>query len=330
MDSVMSLKKFKQQYLDRLLEIHWKQWSALGVSAQVRPEERRIIDLEALVLSTLGIGLHDTRLLGASAEWLTEQGRWLNLPRFKRLSRYFTVSTPGIEERIGPPLHPAAVGILGEALARRGKKSWIKEFPGGAGDNGTAREYKNFFSGLKKRGIVTEPVLSCQSLLQLRLRGMFGVDARAELLIYLLNHEGGNSNSIAREIFFNQRNVYQILGEWHRSGMLVKTDGARATTFSLKDRDLWADIADVDEETAYLNWGRMFHVLDQVAGAFMKPEYGEDEYMLSSLFRDVRNEMVQVARVLGVHVPEPGRYPGANYFDPFASALLDVLAKLME
>ena len=64
-----SLREFKEKFYNALLDIHWKQWAALGVTSHVKAEGKWIIDLEPLTVSTLTIGLHDKRLLSSSTEW---------------------------------------------------------------------------------------------------------------------------------------------------------------------------------------------------------------------------------------------------------------------
>jgi len=60
-----------------------------------------------------------------------------------------------------------------------------------------------------------------------------GVDARTEILVYLLVNESGNSNSIAKEIFYNQKNVYTILEKWSRAQMVTKTSEQKIPGYSL-------------------------------------------------------------------------------------------------
>ncbi len=65
------LTEFKKGFVDKLIEIHWRHWTTLGVASHVKPEKTWVVDLEPLIISTLAIGLHDKRLLSSSFEWLT-------------------------------------------------------------------------------------------------------------------------------------------------------------------------------------------------------------------------------------------------------------------
>jgi hypothetical protein len=66
----MSPKSFRAELRELSLESHWRQWCALGVAGQVRPERHWVIDLEALVVSTSRVAPTDARLLRRTREWL--------------------------------------------------------------------------------------------------------------------------------------------------------------------------------------------------------------------------------------------------------------------
>jgi len=51
--------------------------------------------------------------------------------------------------------------------------------------------------------------------------------------------------------------------------------------------------------------------------------------LLSSGFRDLEKEAKRVGYDLNVPVPETGAYPGAGYFEPFASAVLEMLSRVL-
>jgi len=100
---VLSLKGFRKNFFNDLLEIHWKHWTTLGVASYIQPEKYWIVDLEALIVSTLTIGLLDKRLLSSSLEWLMKNGQWINLSRLKRISEFFKKPFPGAQEPLIVP-----------------------------------------------------------------------------------------------------------------------------------------------------------------------------------------------------------------------------------
>jgi hypothetical protein len=322
----LSLKEFKERFNNDVIEIHWRHWSTLGIASHIKPERRWIIDLEPLIVSTLAIGLHDKRLLSSSLEWLIKNGAWMNLSRLKRITNFFTEPFPGMK---GPLVTPEIFELLIDTYNRnaRNKIAYKKVEPYGTGDN-KSKEYKTIFNGFRIRGIVTEPKLRGPSLLQILLRGFFGVDAHVETLIYLLTNDSGNSNFIAKEIFYNQRNVYSILERWNEVQIVIKISGTKAASYYLiRKKELLSAIG-VKGLPNYLNWAKTFIFLDRLATALSTPPWSEDEYLLSSLFRDFSGEAKSIGRVLSIKVPEPGSYSGKLYFGPFALAVLKMIKQL--
>jgi hypothetical protein len=322
----LSLKEFKKSFYNDLLEIHWKHWASLGVSSHVQPERYWIIDLEALIISTLAIGLFDKRLLSSSLEWLVKNGQRINLSRLKRIAKIFSKPLPGLKR------HLIAQEIFDSFLEKLNKvvqSNMVHEeqaYYGSEGD--TIREYQHILKTFKPKGVVTEPKLQNPSLVQLLLRGTFGVDARAEILIYLLSHDSGNSNSIAKEVFYNQKNIYRILEQWTHSQMVMKISQNKTAKYSLQKKVELLRVIGLGKIPAYMNWVRTFLWLDQISKALSFPQWSESEYLLSSFFRDLLNEAKATGRTLNIIVPEPALYPGKEYFVPFALAVLEILKRL--
>ncbi|MBM4307221.1 MAG: hypothetical protein FJ123_10850, partial [Deltaproteobacteria bacterium] len=219
----ISLREFKDNFYSGLLDIHWRHWTALGVASHVKPEKMRIIDLEPLIISTLTIGLKDKRLLSSSLEWFIKNGEWINLSRLKRIVKAFIEPLPGFNL---PIFYPETLELFVDTYNKNA--SYKIKFGGNnsfkEGEN-VIQEYKHLFNNFKMRYVAIGPKLQNPSLIQLLLRNVFGVDARTEILIYLLANEGGNSNSIAKEIFYNQKNVYTILDRWYHAQMVTKISG---------------------------------------------------------------------------------------------------------
>ena len=62
--------EFRGYILDRLLDLLWRQWSALGVPGRTTIEERRVVDPESLLLISLTVGRYDARLFDEILDWL--------------------------------------------------------------------------------------------------------------------------------------------------------------------------------------------------------------------------------------------------------------------
>lgn len=322
----ISLREFKEKFHSGLLDIHWMHWTALGVASHVKPEKTWIIDLEPLIISTLAIGLKDKRLLSSSVEWLIKNREWINLSRLKRVIKAFLLQLPGLK---GPTLYPEILELFVDTYNKNARyKIKFGEINSYKEEENVIQEYRRFFNKFKMRYVATGPKLQIPSLIQLLLRNVFGVDARTEILIYLLANESGNSNSIAKEIFYNQKNVYTILERWFHAQMVTKLSGNKTASYSLNRRSELVHVIGLKKIPNYMNWTRTFLFFDRLAKAVSIPPWSDDEYLLSSLFRDLFKESKLVGKSLNINIPEPAHYPGKQYFSPFALGILGILKKL--
>ena len=85
----ISLKEFKKTILESLLDLLWRQWSALGVSGYSHSEESQVVDPEALLLLTLTVARYDARLFDEVLDWLEVNGDYLNVQRLQNLVKQF-------------------------------------------------------------------------------------------------------------------------------------------------------------------------------------------------------------------------------------------------
>lgn len=228
-----------------------------------------------------------------------------------------------------PPFSPEILELFVKAYNKTApNKITLGKFDSYGSEEKVINEYKNFFNAFKIRNVTAEPKLHHASLIQLLLRSILGVDARTEILIYLLVKGSGNLNSIAKEIFYNQRNVYTILERWSHAQMVTKLSGNKIVSYSLSRRNELFDATGLKEIANYLNWTRTFLLLDRLEEALSISPWSDDEYLLSSLFRDLFIEGKSIGKLLNINIPEPFHYLGKQYFSPFASGVLSILKKL--
>jgi len=103
----MSPARFRTEFRERLLGLHWRHWSALGVQSQLEPEDRWLVDIEALAASTRAVAAEDLRLAGVAEQWLELNRAWVHQSRLTRLTRLLA----------GWP--PAARGLTAKAVRLR-------------------------------------------------------------------------------------------------------------------------------------------------------------------------------------------------------------------
>ncbi|MBK6732889.1 MAG: hypothetical protein IPG61_02135 [bacterium] len=225
----ISATEFRDTVRDRLLGLLWRQWSAIGVAGYSESVETRIVDPEALLLLTLTVGRYDARLYDAVLEWLDLNADYLNVQRLQNLAPSF-----------GPHAR-AGLGAIAERLGRRSAVAlkWKKlaALPGLAQEeplfllaDGSAMPLPAAHDEVfRKHGLLRAPITTrgvaqpfpnegMPSLL-LRLRALFGVSIRCEILCLLGSTSEIHPSLIARQIGQAPRTVQDVLVDMVRSGV---------------------------------------------------------------------------------------------------------------
>jgi hypothetical protein len=154
---------YKAEVQNLALETVWSLWSEAGVSGWARHHSETAIDLEPLLIATAWLGQFDARLLEEAFDWCVLNSRFASAVRLRNLL---------------PTMHDpvrVAFGAFATTVRSRRKVSW----PGA----GTPLK-------ISVTNRSTIPDLRRPALLQLRLRALFGVAARAEILRRMLPEPG--------------------------------------------------------------------------------------------------------------------------------------------
>jgi hypothetical protein len=141
------------------LELATSLWSELGVDGTIRNHDWQAIDLEPLILFTAWIGATDRRLRTRSIEWSIANFRLASAIRMRNLARRASHATR------------ESLGQFAATVNAHSNAPWPAEGKP---------------IGLLPTMPVETPDLRRPSLLQLRLRALVGVSARAEVIRLLL------------------------------------------------------------------------------------------------------------------------------------------------
>ena len=148
------------QDIERLiLDLAWSLWAELGVEGGARRHDWQAIDLEPLIIFTAHLGAVDSRLRASSIEWCITNARFASAFRLRNLA-----------DRASEPTR-AAFGHFAATVRAHAKVPWP-----GEGDPLTMLHPDR----------IASPDLRRPSLIQLRLRALVGVSARAEILKLML------------------------------------------------------------------------------------------------------------------------------------------------
>ena len=276
---------------ERMVDLLWHQWCSIGVAGYGRADNNQIIDPEALILTTTRFGRHDARLMDESIDWLMKFGQRISLQRLQGLQKQW----PGVAD-------PRVLGVLADLL---GSQAVHRKWRVLAAQPTPEHEPEPFFIGrdgqpipvfrnadptFEKHGLLRGK-LECRRMsrapephnpenLMFTLRALLGVNARAEIMAWLLTHDSGHPAAIARSTGYFSKSVQQILNEMAESGQVTATRIRREKHFSIPRRNEWQALIfpKAGENTAFpqwVDWMPLFSAITRFAEILAKP--GLDE-----------------------------------------------------
>lgn len=278
-----SLQRFNFEFLKELRNLYWQQWAALGVAANIEPEKDTIVDIESLIISTYVMYRLDLRLSEGMVEWVHLNKDLIIMSRLKRIVLEFFNSKFGDKIKLIDKDYNEIMKSL------ENKRFFFHHLRELVSDKG--------------RDIIARPLFSHPSTLHLKLRSFTGTDTRADVLLYLLLSDEGNSYSIAKDIIHDQKNVYRILEQWSDVGMVTKIEEARKNRYILNNKKEWLKLFGYTNFPNYVNWTRVFLLYNTIAKALVTEPWHSDEYLMSSLLNDLENEIKEV-EVMGGEVDQ--------------------------
>lgn len=294
----LSPQNFRRQIAGEVVELHWRHWTALGVAAHGTREETFLIDLEPLIASTALIIENDGRLGSSVREWLLLYGKWVNQSRLKR----------AVSSIHNPRLKKGSANVDG-----------ILHHPD------QMRDVRDAHRGSQRTKLKTSFDFGNPAIRQLALRHILGINAGVEVMLFISSNKGGSSNAIANEILVAQNSVYMILEQWSKVGLTLKVERDGRPIYVMHAPQPLFDALGLRGIPRYLNWTKTFSFLWKVIDAIHAEG---DTYLTASKFRDILSEARTLSTVLGLTVPSPAGYPGPQYFEPFASSVLQILERL--
>jgi hypothetical protein len=326
-----SLKKFRESLLSRLLDFLWDRWSDLGVAGDVRREDDRIVDPEALLLFSFTVARFDARLFDEILDWLTVNGAFLNVQRLQNLIKSYGFS--------GGPALSAATRLLQKtgpyrlkwkmiAAAYQASGEPLFRFPTGAPLPLPPAPDATFATCGLLRGVVrlrgkSKPFFDRDpSSLILRLRGLFGVSVRSELLALLAAKEETYPSEAARQTGYYQRSVLDALNEMERSGAVRCVAVGKTKRYRLTPGILDTLLMPEGKRPCWVSWGPLFRALEMILQKLYDERLEQCDDLLCS--SEMRQLMLAVRPLLeaagfGQLITDPASYRGKEYLDVFFS-----------
>lgn len=225
-----SFQTLRDSFREEVVQLIWDSWVAIGFAGGGRRSPVPfVIDPEALILGTLQFGQDEPRLLEGALDWMESQSGLLSLQRLKSLqtateiadSRWLAALADHFRKRGPSGRNWGGLASMADGSDEVTDLRWL--FPDGL------REQRS----LSQRPNIREP-----AAFLFKMRAFFGVNARAEIFVWLLARGQGHPAAIARETGWFSKTVQVVLNELSQSGVVTVESRDREKTFRLR-REPW-------------------------------------------------------------------------------------------
>lgn len=269
------LTDFRPELRNRLLDLVWRQWTCAGLSGRTEAWSGPVIDPEALLLFTCTIGRHDQRLFDGVLEWLDINGDFINVQRLKRIADEEQFSGEAVLRALAAATRTSTNQAKWSGLAGARPGSDVESESLFYRSSGAAlpvvrepdpvfAEYGLARDRFEERGIAEPFRPERTANLILRLRALLGVNARCEILGYLLLNHAGSPRAMAFDCYFFPATVSKAMAEMERSGFLVSRTEGRRKLYQLVP-DGWSRLLLPDgARPEWITWPRLFRALERI------------------------------------------------------------------
>ena len=228
------------QEIDGLaLDLAWSLWAELGVDGRRRQHDWKAIDLEPLIIFTAYAGNIDSRLRANSMDWCIANARFASAFRLRNLAEQTSSGTREAFGRYAATVKAHAKvpwPSMGDPLA-----IWTSERIG-------------------------EPDLRRPSLIQLRLRALVGVSARAEILKLMLAEpeRGQAASTLAEAAGYGKGSVAQALDMLTMAGIVQVQPTANRLVYRLSRPEELVNVLQWIP-SVFPDWAPIFRVIEAIA-----------------------------------------------------------------
>jgi hypothetical protein len=220
---------------DLVLDTVWSLWAELGMSGWARRHVMAAVDLEPLIVATAYLDRLDARLLQEALDWCISNDGFVSAVRLRRQLR---------TER--PAVQNAFAGFAA-TVRRHSRVNW----PG----DGEPFD-------LVPTGRSSSPDLSRPALVQLRLRAVLGVSARAEIVRVMLAeaHRFLGIAEVASRAAYGKDVVGDALGLLRMAGIVEEAGAANQRVFRLLKQEEVARLLG-PLPSSYPDWQRRLRLM---------------------------------------------------------------------
>lgn len=329
----MSTSALSERISRALVDFAWDEWAQMGVFATPhRPPDLWAQDPEALLVFTLDVARDEPRLFDEVLDWLQANSELLGGRRLTQLSRadregealvrasVAWAAQYGSSLRIGGPPGPSSASPI--VLSRTGASPWrVDEL---------FQTHGFLKPPTKPSGKSMTPSLDAPINFAFRLRRLFGIGGRAEIIRFLLTSgvTQATTRAIAEAAVSTKRNVNDALTELASAGVISRVLLGNEARYSI-DRRRWAALLDIDELAipSYRNWPSLLQALSEV-NRWVAPAQNAEytDYQRASEARQLIKRVAPLLTRAGVAIVDRGL--GEEYWPSFVATIDNAMAQL--
>ena len=333
------LRQFKDQFQADVLEFLWRQWTLLGVAGHSDHQNNRIIDPETLLLFSLHICRYEPRLFDEILDWLTSNGHFINVQRLQQIQKKYRFLC-------GPQLSAVAELLAKNAKYRLKWAGLAKKYSLQTSEplffhkDGNALPYpednylnQEFLAHGLKRGKIEQRHLSksfsveSPACLLLKLRALFGITARCEILCLLATVDEIHPAQAARLTGYYQKTMQTTLIEMAQSGVILTRTVRNQKYYSLKPSVLDTFLRSNGHSVQWLNWPAILKVVESIWEtllAMSKQQF--DSLLINSEFKKIllsNQEYINEASIKKLALADS--YSGEEYIKEVLKSITSLL-----
>lgn len=327
----MSISETRERVSATLLDFARDQWAQMGVFIAAGRRATWAQDPEALLVFSLEVARDDARLFDELLDWLRTNGDIVSGRRLATLARHDgarPIVTAAIE---WAARHGSHLRLGGGILAPPGEPVPLFRHSGLP-----SRADEVFLAhGLVKpptvpSGKSSAPDLELPINLAFRLRRHFGVNARAEIVRFLLTTGVPDATTLAISMAAasTKRNTSEALASLSAAGDVRRTWVGNEARFGI-DRERWAAFLELEPHRipGYRDWPQLLHSLAEIRRWLNRSDLdGLSDYQRASEARQLMKRLEPELSHAGVRVSSSGH--GADYWPTFVENVEAVLARI--
>ncbi len=331
----MQLSTFRDTVRRELNTFAWDQWAQLGVFAPTSRRDRAAADPESLFLFSLEIGRDDPRLFDEVLDWLLTNQSLISVQRLRNLC------VDGDDR----DLVESALGWV----ARWQSRARLPRPSQHVGEQAPRTLFRTFTRQVQN----PDPAFAAVGLLKpdnepsrksrppdprapigfaFRMRLLFGVGSRAEVVRYLFTNPSndGSAQRIAESAGYAKRNVSETLNALAEAGIVLVYDLGNEHRYALNTLG-WNQLLALSAETwpTHRDWVHLLRALRRLSRWLEESRLEElTPYMVASEARELVVEIEADLNIAGIATSTIAEGTGEQYWETFTDIVQRALASL--